>query len=112
MTVNKKALTIGVALLLGMPNSADLWAAKTLKAPKNIYHKGWTDFNKNRQKDVYEDPSAPLEKRVNDLLSRMTLEEKIEELNLRAYYENKTVRYAPKCGKAKSVPCSRQTVRH
>lgn len=87
MTVNKKALTIGVALLLGMPNSADLWAAKTLKAPKNIYHKGWTDFNKNRQKDVYENPSAPLEKRVNDLLSRMTLEEKIEELNLRAYYE-------------------------
>ncbi len=43
---------------------------------KGIYHKGWIDFNKNGSKDVYEDPSAPLEDRVEDLLGQMTLEEK------------------------------------
>ncbi len=41
-----------------------------------IYHKGWIDFNKNGHKDIYEDPSAPVEDRVRDLLSQMTLEEK------------------------------------
>lgn len=41
-----------------------------------IYKNGWIDFNKNGVKDVYEDPSAPLEARVADLLSQMTLEEK------------------------------------
>lgn len=45
-------------------------------SPGNIYKKGWIDFNKNGEKDVYEDPSAPLEARVADLLSQMTLEEK------------------------------------
>lgn len=42
----------------------------------SIYHKGWIDFNKNGRKDVYEDPKAPLDARVNDLLDQMTLEEK------------------------------------
>lgn len=41
-----------------------------------IYKKGWIDFNKNGVKDVYEDPSAPIEARVADLLSQMTLDEK------------------------------------
>ena len=45
-------------------------------SPGNIYKKGWIDFNKNGEKDVYEDPSAPLEARVANLLSQMTLEEK------------------------------------
>ncbi|MDR0940275.1 MAG: glycoside hydrolase family 3 C-terminal domain-containing protein [Mediterranea sp.] len=43
---------------------------------KEMYRKGWIDFNKNGVKDVYEDPTAPIETRVADLLSRMTLEEK------------------------------------
>jgi beta-glucosidase len=43
---------------------------------KNIYHKGWIDFNKNGVMDVFEDPSQPIEKRLDDLLSQMTLEEK------------------------------------
>lgn len=43
---------------------------------KEIYHKGWIDFNKNGVKDVYEDPSAPLDSRIEDLLSQMTMEEK------------------------------------
>ena len=43
---------------------------------KSIYHKGWIDFNKNGKMDVFEDPSQPIEKRVADLLSQMTVEEK------------------------------------
>ncbi len=43
---------------------------------KEIYHKGWIDFNKNGVKDVYEDHSAPIDSRIEDLLSQMTMEEK------------------------------------
>lgn len=43
---------------------------------KPIYRKGWIDFNKNGKKDIYEDPSAPLDARIDDLLSQMTVEEK------------------------------------
>src|ERR1044071_662837 len=43
---------------------------------KNIYHESWIDFNKNGKKDVFEDPKQPLDKRIDDLLSQMTLEEK------------------------------------
>ena len=44
-------------------------------APK-IYHKGWIDFNKNGKMDVYENPKADLDARIEDLLSQMTVEEK------------------------------------
>lgn len=44
-------------------------------APK-IYHKGWIDFNKNGKMDIYENPKADIDKRIDDLLSQMTLEEK------------------------------------
>jgi beta-glucosidase len=43
---------------------------------KNIYHKGWVDFNKNGRMDIFEDPSQNIEKRITDLLSQMTVEEK------------------------------------
>lgn len=43
---------------------------------RKMYRKGWIDFNKNGVKDVYEDPSADVEARIDDLLSQMTLEEK------------------------------------
>ena len=43
---------------------------------KDIYHEGWIDLNKNGRMDVYENPKAPLEQRVNDLLSQMNLNEK------------------------------------
>ena len=43
---------------------------------KTIYNKGWIDFNKNGKKDIYEDPAQPIEKRIADLLSQMTVEEK------------------------------------
>lgn len=47
-----------------------------VSAKNTIYQKGWIDFNKNGVKDVYEDPSAPLEARVQNLLDQMNLEEK------------------------------------
>lgn len=43
---------------------------------KSIYHKGWIDLNKNGKEDIYEDPSQPVDKRIDDLLSQMTVEEK------------------------------------
>lgn len=43
---------------------------------KNIYFAGWNDLNKNGKKDVYEDPKAPLERRIENLLGQMNLEEK------------------------------------
>ena len=43
---------------------------------KSIYRNGWIDFNKNGKKDVYEDPAAPIDARIEDLLSQMTVEEK------------------------------------
>ncbi|MCF0159601.1 MAG: glycoside hydrolase family 3 protein [Bacteroidaceae bacterium] len=50
------------------------------KQTSSIYHKGWIDFNKNGKMDVYEDPSSPIDERVEDLLSQMTLEEKSMQL--------------------------------
>lgn len=41
-----------------------------------IYKEGWIDFNKNGRKDTYEDPTALLDDRIEDLLSQMTVEEK------------------------------------
>jgi beta-glucosidase len=46
----------------------------------SIYHEGWIDLNKNGKLDVYENPTLPIEKRVNDLLKRMTIDEKIGQL--------------------------------
>ena len=60
-----------------------LLAQKTTKIPNvykpvrsEMYKKGWIDFNKNGAKDTYEDPTAPIDARIEDLLSQMTLEEK------------------------------------
>lgn len=43
---------------------------------RTIYHDGWIDHNKNGVKDIFEDPTQPVELRIADLLSQMTLEEK------------------------------------
>jgi beta-glucosidase len=43
---------------------------------KNIYHDSWIDFNKNGEKDIFEDPTQMVEKRVADLLSQMNVDEK------------------------------------
>ncbi len=43
---------------------------------QKIYKKGWVDFNKNGKMDIYEDPSADIKNRVEDLLSQMNVNEK------------------------------------
>ena len=43
---------------------------------KEIYHPTWIDLNKNGRMDTYENPKADVEKRIDDLLAQMTLEEK------------------------------------
>src|SRR6201996_3906226 len=53
-----------------------LLTLNTFAQEKNIYHKGWVDFNKNGKMDVFEDPSQTIEKRIDDLLSQMTVDEK------------------------------------
>lgn len=49
-------------------------------APAPIYHDGWIDLNKNGIKDPYEDPALGVEQRIDDLLSRMTVDEKTAQL--------------------------------
>ncbi|WP_143306783.1 glycoside hydrolase family 3 C-terminal domain-containing protein [Chitinophaga vietnamensis] len=49
-------------------------AAAQQRAP--IYRNGWIDFNKNGRKDIFEDPTQPVDARIQDLLSQMTLDEK------------------------------------
>jgi beta-glucosidase len=41
-----------------------------------IYQNDWIDFDKDGRKAPFEDPGAPLEHRVDDLLGRMTVDEK------------------------------------
>ena len=57
-----------------------LFVASVAAADSAIYHDGWIDLNKDGRKNIYEDPSQPAGKRVNDLLKRMTLDEKIGQL--------------------------------
>ena len=41
-----------------------------------MYHPDWTDFNKNGVRDIFENPSESIDKRMEDLVSKMTLDEK------------------------------------
>lgn len=47
---------------------------------KKIYHKGWIDFNKNGEKDIFEDQAKPIEDRIDHLISLMTVDEKTNQL--------------------------------
>jgi beta-glucosidase len=53
-----------------------LLSLNSFKTQPHVYQQGWIDFNKNGKKDIYEDPTKPVEERVNDLLKQMTVEEK------------------------------------
>jgi beta-glucosidase len=83
--------------LFSMVASAALLAAlcgsAAVGAEPAIYHDGWIDLNKNGRKDTYEDSSQPIRKRVADLLRRMTLEEKIAQLNQADYFGDAEARY-------------------
>ncbi len=64
----KPILKISIILIIAF--------TQRIEAQINISHRDWTDFNKNGKKDVYEDSKQPVEKRIKNLLSQMTLDEK------------------------------------
>lgn len=79
MKINLKPATLLLSVLL-LGSATPTLAQKNKKKTNSMYHTGWIDFNKNGVKDVYEDPTQPVDKRVEDLLSQMTLEEKSQQL--------------------------------
>lgn len=66
MTINSIRCFCGALMLTSLASAAR----------NNIYHDGWIDFNKNGRMDIYENPQAPTDERISDLLRQMTLEEK------------------------------------
>ena len=50
--------------------------------PKQI-HDRWIDLNNNGVMDIYENTALPVDERIEDLLSRMTFEEKVLQIALR-----------------------------
>jgi beta-glucosidase len=86
------------------------WATGTLKAESDlkspvvagggvefklqrpeIYHSGWIDLNKDGVKNIYEDPTQPVDARVDDLLQRMSRAERIGQL-LQQHMTDETAR--------------------
>ncbi len=47
-----------------------------VEIPSGIYQNGWVDSNKNGMRDIYENPQANIDDRIENLLSQMTIEEK------------------------------------
>jgi beta-glucosidase len=75
----RSLLIVLLAILLNGPAIAFSFkdkASSRAAQRSDIYHNGWIDLNKNNKLDIYEDRRADIEKRINDLLSQMTLEEK------------------------------------
>ena len=70
-------LTAGGSVSAAAPPAA--FFIRPQPAP-TIYHEGWIDLNKNGVRDPYEDPAVPVDRRIDDLLGRMTLEEKTAQM--------------------------------
>jgi beta-glucosidase len=62
---------------------------------RDIYHDGWIDLNKNGRKDMYEDPTQPEDKRLDDLISQMSLEEKTVQMATLYGYQRVLRDYLP-----------------
>ncbi len=59
-----------------------------------------------QSKRIYKDPSHPIEKRVNDLISRMTLDEKIAQLGARTGETKSEIMYGMVFGFFRGVPAA------
>jgi beta-glucosidase len=59
-----------------IPVKLTILLLSALLLTSDIYRAGWIDLNKNGRMDVYENPKADIEKRIDNLLAQMTLEEK------------------------------------
>ena len=53
-----------------------------------MYRNGWIDFNRNGEMDPYEDPALDIDSRIEDLLGRMSMEEKTGQLTTLYGYPN------------------------
>jgi beta-glucosidase len=73
-------------------------SAKPVITRKDIYHGGWIDLNKNGKKDIYEDQTQPLENRIDDLISQMTMEEKTCQMATLYGYQRVLKDYLPAKG--------------
>ncbi len=62
---------------------------------RDLYHDGWIDLNKNGKKDVYEDATQPVEKRLDDLLAQMTVDEKTAQMATLYGYDRVLKDYLP-----------------
>lgn len=75
--LNAPALAVSLGLLvLAAPigRAADPFVPASGRS--GLYHGTWIDFNKNGRMDGFEDPAQPQDRRVEDLLAQMSLEEK------------------------------------
>lgn len=70
-------------------------AGKAVVTRREIYHPGWTDLNKNGRKDVYETHDEPVEKRLDDLIGRMTVDEKTAQMATLYGYNRVAKDYLP-----------------
>lgn len=79
MHCKSTSLLIGCCLLAGisiLTSTKCYGQSYPFQIKKSIYHKGWIDLNKNGKEDPYENQSLPVDKRINDLISRMNINEK------------------------------------
>ncbi|MBC8096532.1 MAG: glycoside hydrolase family 3 C-terminal domain-containing protein [Akkermansiaceae bacterium] len=83
-------LIAGGTLFVSTAFGAAILEAPTLQTATNdiafklqkpeMYRAGWVDLNKNNSQEPYENPSVPVERRVEDLLNRMNQADKIGQL--------------------------------
>jgi len=75
--MKKILICAGIAFaLINMSGCNQQKPSEVVVDKSKIYHDGWIDLNKNDRMDPYENPNLDIEKRIDDLLHRMTIEEK------------------------------------
>jgi len=74
-------VSLGIQPLFADDNTRPPGTPEPAFAPTpGIYHDGWIDLNKNGRKDIYEDPNAHIDARVEDLIAQMSRDEKTMQL--------------------------------
>jgi len=84
--------------------------ATALSVPGWIMPPAYRDLNKNGKLDVYEDKKQPIEKRVEDLLAQMTVEEKAGMLFINGTYINEDGSLAPAASSMMRMPPATQWI--
>lgn len=73
----KAILLFSITWLIFIPSGISQKQTKyTPYGKREIYKKGWIDFNKNGRMDDYENPALDIDIRIEDLIRQMTVEEK------------------------------------